>query len=276
MPTAADPLTLVLPVRNAADRLPAALAEWSAFLQKECPNRYDILVVDDGSTDGTAALLDQLAGSVPRLRRLAHDRPRGFGACLRTALAEPTHPVVCLAALDYPYSPADLPKLLKRLGETAPVFDVPRTVEAVSGCRIGRPAPAFWRLVGATYRVFGRIALGIAPPRLNGWLGLREHARSWWLWLTMGVPLTDVHSAFKVFDRAVFDRFPIQSDSDFALAEIFAKLTFLSVLVAEEPLTPKPDPVPPGVWGDFWAVFKDARFYTPLPDRTLPPSPPLA
>lgn len=276
MPTAAvKPLTLILPVRNAAAGLPVAINEWSELLQKEFRNEYDILVVDDGSTDATAETLTQLANSVPRLRRLKHDKPRGFGACLRTALAEPTHPVICLASLDYPYLPADLPKLLKRLGETAPIFDVPRTVEAVSGCRTGRPVPVFWKLVGTTYRVFGRIALGISPPRLEGWLGAREHFRSWWLWLTMGVPLVDVHSAFKVFDRALFDRFPIQSDGDFVHAEIFAKLTFLSVLVAEEPLTPRPDPAPRTWWGDFWTVFKDARFHAPLPDRTKPlPSPP--
>jgi hypothetical protein len=89
----------------------------------------------------------------------------------------------------------------------------------------------------------------------------------------MGVPLTDIHSGFKLFRRSLFDRFPLQSDGDFAHAEIFAKLTFLTVLVAEESLTPKPDPVPPAEWSDFWKVLNDSQFRPALPDLSRPPAP---
>ncbi|WP_168219221.1 glycosyltransferase family 2 protein [Limnoglobus roseus] len=265
-----DPVTLILPVRNAAAQLAAVLNEWSRFLQTELGRGYDIILVDDGSTDKTPELLDNFRSTIPHLRLLKHPQSLGFGASLRTALAEPTHPIVCYSSLDYPYTPADLLKLLGQLGKVAPVFDVPHAIEAVSGCRTGRPVPPFWKIVGGLYRIFARIALGISPPRLPGWLGFRDHFRSWWLWLAMGVPLADVNSAFKVFRRSLFDRFPIQSDSDFVHAEIFAKLTFLSVLVAEEPLSPKSEATPKTWWSDFWAVLKDAKFHTPLPDLTQP------
>jgi glycosyltransferase involved in cell wall biosynthesis len=272
-PPEPEPVTIVIPVHNGADKLEPALRAWSEFLQTQLGRGYDLVVIDDGSTDKTPTILEQLVGSIPNLRLLKHDRRRGYGAALRTALAEPTHPILCYTAVDYPYTPSDLTKLLKRLGESVPVYDVHRTVEAVSGCRTGRPVPAVWKLVGRGYRLFLRVALGIAPPPLDGWLGFQEHFRSWVLWLVMGVPLVDVRAAFKVFRRSVFDRFPLQSDSDFVHAEIFAKLTFLSVLVAEEPLTPKPDETPATEWADFWTVFKDAQFHSPPPAVSTPVPP---
>lgn len=265
-----DPVTLILPVRNAADRIAAALADWSKYLQTELGRGYDLVVIDDGSTDDTPSLLDGLVPTIPHLRVLKYPQPKGFGACLRTALAGPTHPVVAYTSLDYPYTPADLSKLLAQIGKVVAVLDGSRVIEAVSGCRTGRPVPLPWRVVEGAYRVFARVALGLPRERLQGWLGFRDHFRSWWLWLVMGVPLADVNSAFKVFRRSVFDRFPIQSDGDFVHAEIFAKITFLSMLVAEEPLSPQPAIAPRTGWTDFWAVLKDARFHTPLPDLTRP------
>ena len=81
----------------------------------------------------------------------------------------------------------------------------------------------------------------------------------------MGVPLTDVNSAFKLIRRPLLDRFPLQSDGDFVHAEIFAKLTFLSCLVAEVPLSPKPDVISPSNWNEFAMVLKDAHFHPAIP-----------
>ncbi len=265
-----DAITIILPVHDGGERLEPALRGWSEFLQKELGREYEILAVDDGSTYATAEMLTALTDSIPHLRILKHDRKRGFGASLRTALDGPTHPIVFYTAIEYPHAPADLPKLLKRLGEKAPIYDREATVEAVSGCRTGRPVPAFWKAVGRVYRLFCRVVIGTAPESLQGWLGFRDHARSWFLWLAMGVPLHDVNSTFKVFRRSLLDRFPIQSDGDFVHAEIFAKITFLTVLIDEIPLTPSTEKTPRSWWGDFWTVFTNAKFHSPLPDLTKP------
>ena len=73
---------------------------------------FEILVVDDGSTDGTAAR------SSPACRTRAScgtTRAAGFGACLRTALAEANHPLFFYTALDYPYTPSDIRPMLDRI-----------------------------------------------------------------------------------------------------------------------------------------------------------------
>jgi glycosyltransferase involved in cell wall biosynthesis len=271
--TSADPIAVVIPVHNLADRVGPLIAEWDEFL-RGIGRDYNILVVNDGSTDETGVAAAKQAAAAPRVQILAHEKEQGFGACLRTALPAAVHPLVAYVLPDYPYAPADLGKLLDRLDQPSevPVFDTPIKPVAASGCRTGRPAPAFWRAVGSVYRVFCRIILGATYDPAPGWLGGREHARSWAVWLTMGVPLTDVNCGLKVFRRSMFDRFPIQSDGDFAHAEIFAKLTVLTSLVAEEPLTPTDHPIPRTEWSDLWTVFRSPAFHYPLPDLSRPPA----
>jgi glycosyltransferase involved in cell wall biosynthesis len=263
----------VIPVHNAAGRVSSLVDQWNEAL-RDFGRDYAILVVNDGSTDGTGTAAAELAASNPRLRILAHEKRQGFGACLRTALADTADPFVAYALTDYPYTPADLRKLLERFDQPCDVYGADKTPDAVSGCRTGRPVPGFWRAVGWGYRSFCRIALGATIEPAAGWLGLREHARSWVTWLAMGIPLSDVNCGLKLFRRSVFDRFPIQSDGDFAHAEIFAKLTFLTCLVAEEPLTPAADPIPPARWSEFWKVFRGPKFHHQLPDHFAPPPAP--
>jgi hypothetical protein len=59
-----------------------------------------------------------------------------------------------------------------------------------------------------------------------------------------GVPLADVNSCFKLFRTDFLKRFPIQSDGDFVHTELVAKATFLTSIMDEVPLTPRPDPIP--------------------------------
>jgi hypothetical protein len=227
--------------------------------------------VDDGSTDGSAAKADDLAAKRKHLRVLEHDAPRGFGACLRTALAESAHPLFFYTALDYPYTPHDLAKLLTRIDHTDELMH--RKLDLVSGCRTGRPVPEFWRWLGRGFRLFCRVALGLHLEPLPGWLGFREHARSWLAWVLFGVPMTDPNAAFKLFRRSMLDRFPIQSDGDFVHVELIAKGTFLTCLMDELPLTPRPDPIPAASWADLGTVLRNAQFHPPPEPVPAPAAP---
>ncbi len=263
-PTDPEAVSVVVPVRDAAAVLDKAVGVWLDALGK-LGRGYELIVVDDGSTDGTAAKAEQLAARRPEVRLLRHESRRGFGACLRTAFAEARHPLVFYTALDYPYTPSDLGKLLDRIGDTDPILG--RRLDAVSGCRTGRPVPAAWRAVGFVFRLFCRAALGLKLDPLPGWLGFREHLRSWAAWVVFGDPLTDPNSAFKLFRRSVLKRFPVQSDGDFVHVELVAKATFTICLMDELPLTPNPAPIPRTEWVEFGKLLRDARF-------TPPPAPP--
>jgi glycosyltransferase involved in cell wall biosynthesis len=268
-----DAVTVILPVHNAADRVRACVAEWYAYLGK-IGRESTLVVVDDGSTDDTPAALRDLSSSFPKLIVITHDTHRGYGASLRSAVGVVSTPLLCYADVDPAYKSHDLGMLLKRIEEPADVYGTQKLPDAASGCRVGQPVPAMWRRVGWCYRWFCRLALGVPLEPLPGWLGFKEHARGWVVWVVMGVPLLDVNSRFKVIRRAMLDKFPIQSDSDFVHAELFGKLTFLASVVAEEPLTPSTTPVVASWWGDFWRAFSNVQFHPQLPDLRSPPAPP--
>lgn len=74
--------------------------------------QLELIAVDDGSTDGSAELLGELAARDERIRVFRHDRNRGKGAAIRTALAHATGDVVLIQDADLEYDPADYPALL--------------------------------------------------------------------------------------------------------------------------------------------------------------------
>ena len=265
-----EPVSVVIPVRNAGGTLAAAVAEWCDTLQK-LGHGWELILVDDGSTDDTAARAEELAARRKHVRVLRHESPRGFGASLRSGFAEARHPLVFYTALDYPYTPADLRSLLSRIDQTDEVFG--RKLDVVNGCRTGRRVPAFWKAVGFAFRLFCRVALGLPLDPVPGWLGLRNHLRSWWAWPLFGVPVLDTDSAFKLFRRRLLDRFPVQSDGGFVHAELLAKATFLACLMDELPLSPKPDPIPDTDWSEWGKVFKNAEFYPPAEPTAPAPTP---
>jgi glycosyltransferase involved in cell wall biosynthesis len=219
-----EPISVLLPAFNQAAGLDPIVENWLRALRRlERP--VELIIIDDASTDDTGTVADKLAARHPEVRVLRHDARRGFGACLRTGLAAARHPLVFYAACDYPYPPADIPKLLE-------VID---TLDLVSGCRT-EPVPAWLRRLGAAYRLLVRVVFGIAPEPRPGWRGWRAWRRGVRLRLLFGVRLWDPYSAFKLFRRSVLDRLPIQSDGDFVHAELMAKANFLGCYMAEVPI----------------------------------------
>ncbi len=79
-------LSVVIPAFNEQDRLGPYLAEARAYLDAVRPAAYEVIVVDDGSRDGTAELVARTRASWPQLRLLRHPANRGKGQALRTGV----------------------------------------------------------------------------------------------------------------------------------------------------------------------------------------------
>lgn len=106
-------LTVVVPCYNELDTIGTVL---NAVHASPCRLQKEIIVVDDASTDGTAALIqNELAPLVNRF--IAHDRNRGKGAAIRTALGAATGDLVIVQDADLEYDPDDYDLLLEPILE---------------------------------------------------------------------------------------------------------------------------------------------------------------
>jgi glycosyltransferase involved in cell wall biosynthesis len=108
-------VSVVVPVRNEEENIPALAAEIAAALER-VGRPWECLWVNDGSTDGTQAVLDRLARAQPRHRVICLDGNFGQSAALAAGFARARGPVVCTLDGDGQNDPADLPGLLERLG----------------------------------------------------------------------------------------------------------------------------------------------------------------
>jgi len=100
-------LSIIVPVYNERNTVAEVIRRMRAV---ELPLEREILIVDDGSTDGTRDVLSQLADSTVRV--VLHERNQGKGAAVRTGLAQVTGDLVLIQDADLEYDPDDWPKLL--------------------------------------------------------------------------------------------------------------------------------------------------------------------
>src|SRR5947207_15570794 len=83
-------LSVVIPAYDETARLNPFLVEVRGYLDSEYPRDHEVIVVDDGSTDDTAALVERVAEDWPQLRLVRHVRNRGKGAAVRTGILAAT------------------------------------------------------------------------------------------------------------------------------------------------------------------------------------------
>jgi glycosyltransferase involved in cell wall biosynthesis len=139
-------LSIVLPCLNEAARLPGTLA---AYLARFPPSRAEVelLVVDDGSTDGTTAIADQVAAADPRIRVVRTSHNHGKGYAVRTGIQAALGELVVFTDADGSYGPEQLERVVAAL-EQAPV---------AVGARLGSQAGAGPPLRRLASRVFNRV-----------------------------------------------------------------------------------------------------------------------
>ncbi len=187
-------LSIVIPVYNEAATLPEIVRRVFAApveLEKE------VILVDDGSTDGTRELYDAIRREHAdrKLKVLLHERNRGKGAALRTGFAEATGDIVLIQDADLEYDPADYPRLL------APILR--GLADVVYGSRfVGGEAHRvllFWHMIG------------------NRLLTLVSNALT-------NLNLTDMETCYKVFRAEVLRGLRIRSDRFEFEPEITAKV----------------------------------------------------
>jgi dolichol-phosphate mannosyltransferase len=134
-----DPaVSVVVPVRNEAGNIAPLLAEIGAALNGQWV--FEVVYVDDGSSDGTAAELQRLCAQYPWLRRVRHKASCGQSAAVRTGVAAARGALVATLDGDGQNDPAFIPALLRALEQGAP------RVALIAGQRVKRKASGFKKL----------------------------------------------------------------------------------------------------------------------------------
>ncbi len=186
----ATPITIVVPCYNEEVVLPF-LANTLRGVTERLHPEYEcrLLFVDDGSTDGTWAGLEQTFGGWTGATLVRHDRNRGLAAGIRTGLERATTDTVCTIDCDCSYDPALLIRMLPMLGPgidlvTASPYHPQGQVRNVPPWRLALSRGAsliYQRILGSpvsTYtscvRVYRRSAVLALPHRYHGFLGVAE------------------------------------------------------------------------------------------------------
>jgi glycosyltransferase involved in cell wall biosynthesis len=132
-------ISIVVPAFNEERTIAEVLRRVSAL-----PLRKEIVVVDDGSVDRTAATVRELAGELPNVRLIVQPRNAGKGSAVRRAIGETTGDFVVIQDADLEYDPADMPTLL------APLLEGHADVVYGTRLRGGEPQRAhlFWHYAG--------------------------------------------------------------------------------------------------------------------------------
>lgn len=163
----------------------------------------EIIVVDDGSEDGTRAVLNEKLGQIVD-RIIYHPINRGKGAALRSGFAAATGDLILVQDADLEYSPEDYPALLEPL--------ISDQADAVFGSRFmgGRPHRVlfFWHMVG------------------NRFLTLLSN-------MFTDLNLTDVQSGYKAFKASVIKSIHIEEDGFGVESELVAKIANLRCRIFE-------------------------------------------
>jgi dolichol-phosphate mannosyltransferase len=134
-----DPaVSVVVPVRNEAGNIAPLVAEIVTALDAQWP--FEVVYVDDGSSDGTAAELNRLQAQYPWLRRVRHNVSCGQSAAVRTGVAAARGPMIVTLDGDRQNDPAFIPALLRTLEAGQP------RVGLIAGQRVGRKASGFKKL----------------------------------------------------------------------------------------------------------------------------------
>src|SRR5436305_3979048 len=141
-------VAILLPCFNEAGNVETAVAEARAAAANAADD-YEIVVVDDGSTDGTGVVAQGLAAADSRVRLLTHERNRGYGAALRTGIAAVRMPWLLL-------TDADLQFDLMQLGDVTPLTPA---YDLILGRRTPRRDPFHRRVYGHTWNWLVRRAL---------------------------------------------------------------------------------------------------------------------
>jgi glycosyltransferase involved in cell wall biosynthesis len=162
---------------------------------------YEVIVVNDGSADGTAEVADELARTYPHVRVVHHPRNRGYGGALQSGFRAATKDFIFYTDGDAQYDPAEMDVLWARMSDD---------VDLVNGYKISRSDPLHRIVIGRLY----------------------HHIVS----LLFGLKVRDVDCDFRLMRRSIVDRIRLEKTSGVICLEMMKKIQDAGFRIAEVPV----------------------------------------
>jgi len=148
-------VSILVPAKDEAENLPLFMEQASAAFAS-APQRYEIIVIDDGSVDDSWSVLQQLAAQYPFLRPVRHSVKRGIADALRTGYLHSRGGILVFYPADLQYKPEDIPRLV------API--IADEADIVAGYKDGKYEKAF---VSGIYNSLSRSLFKVTVRDLN-------------------------------------------------------------------------------------------------------------
>lgn len=221
-------LTIFFPAYNDAGSI-GGLVRTALNVLPTLADDYEVLVINDGSSDGTGALLDELERREPSLRVVHHPHNMGYGAALRSGFAHASKELVFYTDGDGQYDVRELTRLYARL---APGIDV------VNGFKAQRADTGQRRVIGSLYQTLARVLFRL--------------------------PIRDVDCDFRLLRRTVLTQVELTSSSGAICVELVRKLSASGCRFAEVPVTHLPRLHGRSQFFTFGRVSKTARDFAAL------------
>lgn len=188
------------PCYNDANTI-AALVQMAEAALRRITDDYEIIVVDDASTDNSAAVLEALQAEVPALRVVRHERNRGYGGALISGFQAATKEFVFYTDGDGQYDPSEVTTLAAAMGPG---------VDVVNGYKISRQDPWYRQVVGSLYQRATRVLFSL--------------------------PIRDVDCDFRLLRRSVFVYVDLESHDGAICIELVRKLRDSGLRMTEVPV----------------------------------------
>jgi glycosyltransferase involved in cell wall biosynthesis len=193
-------LSIFFPAYNDSGTIASLVITALRTARKLTPD-HEIIVVNDGSGDNTAEILDELARTYPEVRIVHHEKNRGYGGALRTGFATARRELVFYTDGDAQYDPAEMEVLWRRFGAD---------IDLVNGYKISRSDPLHRIVIGRVY----------------------HHTVK----LLFGLKVRDVDCDFRMMRRSIFDTVQLEKNSGVICLEMMKKITDGGFRIAEVPV----------------------------------------
>src|SRR5438034_314041 len=193
-------LTAFFPAYNDSGTI-ASMVIRAVHAASEITPEYEVVVVDDGSTDATAQIADELARTYPHVRVVHHAKNRGYGGALQTGFRTATKPFIFYTDGDAQYDPAELASLWEKMTPDA---------DLVNGYKISRSDPLHRVVIGRLYHHIVSIMFGLA--------------------------VRDVDCDFRLMRRTIFERINLEKTSGIICVEMMKKIQDAGFRIVEVPV----------------------------------------